>query len=232
MSLAGEGVVAIWNDIVPEARADFYEWHDREHMPERVGIPGFRRGRRYIALDGSPEYFTLYETDSPQVLSGSDYLARLDSPTPWTRRAVTGFRNVSRSLCRVALSLGTGQGGLLVTWRYDVAEGREEDQRRLLAQEVLPALVDRPGVCGAHLCIADRAASGIETAEKKARADATLVPGWVVMVEGATERIALEAACRDALPDARLAAAGALAPTQRGLYQLQYTRGKTGRGAR
>src|SRR5712675_2175888 len=87
MSLAGQGVVAIWNDITPEGRAEFFAWHNREHMPERVGIPGFRRGRRYIALAGAPEFFTLYETDSPEVLAGSDYLNRLNHPTPWTRRA-------------------------------------------------------------------------------------------------------------------------------------------------
>jgi len=50
MSLSGSGVIAIWNDITEEGRANFYEWHDREHIPERVGIPGFLRGRRYIAL--------------------------------------------------------------------------------------------------------------------------------------------------------------------------------------
>jgi len=54
MSLAGQGVVAIWNGIAPEGRAEFFEWHNREHMPERVGIPGFRRGRRYIAKYGAP----------------------------------------------------------------------------------------------------------------------------------------------------------------------------------
>jgi hypothetical protein len=117
MSLAGQGVVAIWNDVLPEGRADFFEWHNREHMPERVGIPGFRRGRRYIALSGTPEFFTLYETDSPEVLAGADYLARLNNPTPWTRRATAPFRNVALSPCRVALSLGTGQGGLLATLR-------------------------------------------------------------------------------------------------------------------
>ena len=56
MSLAGQAVVAIWNGIAPEGRTEFYEWHNREHMPERVGIPGFRRGRRYIAKYGTPEY--------------------------------------------------------------------------------------------------------------------------------------------------------------------------------
>ena len=49
------GVIAIWHDVLPEAKDEFYEWHSREHMPERVGIPGFRRGRRYLAVSGAPE---------------------------------------------------------------------------------------------------------------------------------------------------------------------------------
>jgi hypothetical protein len=226
MSLAGQGVVAIWNDILPEGRADFFEWHNREHMPERVGIPGFRRGRRYIALAGEPEFFTLYETDSPEVLAGADYLGRLNNPTPWTRRATAPFRNVSRSLCRVALSLGTGQGGLLATLRYDVVEGREEEQRRLLAHRILPELADRPGICGVHLCLADRGASLMETEEKKGRPKA-MVPNWVIMVEGASEIVRLEAACDAALASLTLIAAGAAEPIERGLYQLQYSRCKT-----
>ena len=84
MSLAGQAVVAIWNDIAPEGRIEFYEWHNREHMPERVGIPGFRRGRRYIAKYGAPEFFTLYEADTAEVLVGQDYLNRLNNPTPLT----------------------------------------------------------------------------------------------------------------------------------------------------
>ena len=35
-----------------------------------------------------------------------------------------------------------------------------------------------------HLCLADEAVSKIETAEKKARADTTLVPTWIVLIEG------------------------------------------------
>jgi hypothetical protein len=226
MSLAGQGVVAIWNDILPDGRADFFEWHNREHMPERVGIPGFRRGRRYIALSGTPEFFTLYETDSPEVLAGADYLNRLNNPTPWTQRATAPFRNVARSLCRVALSLGTGQGGLLATLRYDVVEGREDEQRRLLAYRILPELADRPGICGVHLCLADRGASLIETEEKKGRPKAR-VPSWVILVEGASEIVRLEAACGAALASSTLIAGGAGEPIERGLYQLQYSRCKT-----
>ena len=67
MGLAGSGAVAIWHDIAPEGRAEFYALHGREHMPERVGIPGFLRGRRYIAAHGIPEFFNLYETASPTM---------------------------------------------------------------------------------------------------------------------------------------------------------------------
>lgn len=209
MSLAGEGVVAIWNGIRPEARADFYEWHSREHMPERVAIPGFLRGRRYIALEGEPEYFTLYETETTAVLSGADYLARLNAPTPWTRRVTASFTDTSRSLCRVALSLGPGEGGLMMTWRFDFDPGMQ-------FEHILRHVAERPGVSGVHLCVADRAASGIDTVEKKGRPK-NAVPGWVMMVEGFAERAILEAACRELALEA---------PVERGLYQLQYTRSK------
>ena len=69
MSLAGPAAVCIWHDIAPEATDEFYQWHNREHMPERVGIPGFLRGRRYIAIAGAPTYFNLYEADSAEVLA-------------------------------------------------------------------------------------------------------------------------------------------------------------------
>src|SRR5271155_3446407 len=151
MSLAGEGLIAIWNGVAADAHDDTYEWHNREHMPERVGISGFRRGRRYRAIDADVEFFTLYETDTPLVHTGSDYTARLNDPTPWTRRSIPGFLDTSRSLCRVAASFGTGQGGLLVTYRYDVDPEREAAHRHLLAQQVLPVLADAPGVVGVHL---------------------------------------------------------------------------------
>ena len=42
-------------------------------MPERVGIPGFMRGQRYVALRADLAYFTLYEALSPEVVIGPDY---------------------------------------------------------------------------------------------------------------------------------------------------------------
>ena len=183
MSLLGRGAVAIWHDIAAEGREAFYAWHGREHMPERAAVPGFLRGRRYIAIDGMPEYFNLYETASTAVLAGSDYLERLNHPTPWTVATVKHFRGVARSLCEVAHSRGEGEGGLIATYRYDVADADAARHRKVM-RDALDRLVDSNGIAGAHLLVADTDASAIETAEKRARASGTEVPRWVVLVEG------------------------------------------------
>lgn len=174
--------MAIWHDIAPEGRDAFYAWHGREHMPERAAIPGFVRGRRYIALEGMPAYFNLYETADLDVLTGADYLARLNAPTPWTTSTVRHFRNVSRSVCEVAFSEGPGDGGLVATWRYDVPDAAAAAHRARAAAR-LSAVAKETDVAAAHLLVADTQGSAIETAEKRARADATLIPRWIVVVE-------------------------------------------------
>jgi hypothetical protein len=224
MSLAGLGVVAIWHDIAPEARDDFYEWHNREHMPERVGIPGFRRGRRFIAIDGTPEYFNLYEADSAEVLGGLDYLNRLNAPTPWTARVIPHFRNVARSVCRVAFTNGVGSGGVMLTMRFGIDAVRHEGTVEALRRRILPPVVYRKGVTGVHLCLADAAVSGLVTAERKARGnDPTAVPSWVLLIEGISQADVTGAA-EDIAPTL---AAHEARDTDRAVYRLENTRLKT-----
>ncbi len=184
MSLSGTGVIAIWHNLQESVRADFYEWHNREHMPERLAIPGFLRGRRYRALEGGPEYFNLYETADVSVLSSAAYLARLNAPTAWTRRVVPGFRDVARSLCRVHASFGVGQGGVMLTLRFAVAMTERDRVAARLADDVLPAIAAQPGISGTHVCLADETASAVATVESAARGTPTLVPTWMVLIEG------------------------------------------------
>ncbi len=225
--LAGEALVAIWHDIAPEGRAQFYEWHQREHMPERVAIPGFNRGRRWIRVGGDgQDWFNCYEVDRFEVLVGQDYLGRLNAPTPWTKATVVHFRNVTRGLCRVRASFGHGQGGAIGTWRFDAAPGHAADLERHLARVALAEIVARPRVLATHLCVTDEAGSRIETAEKKARASATDVPRWVVLIEAADPE-AITAATSDTLSDAALSSAGAVAPAIAATYRLESTRVKT-----
>ncbi|MEO8486128.1 MAG: hypothetical protein ABI585_07285 [Betaproteobacteria bacterium] len=221
MSLSGRGAIAIWHDIAPEGRDTFYAWHGREHMPERGRIPGFLRGRRYAALSGAPEYFNLYETATTAVLSGRDYLDRLDHPTPWTVATVKHFRNVARSLCEVAHTRGEGDGGMVATYRYDVAPGRASAHRKRM-RDAVDHRADAPGIAGAHLLVADAAASAIETAEKRARGSGTEIPNWIVLVESWGDADAFETSSRAFARDA--AFGDAVSVPDVAIYRLQNAR--------
>jgi len=182
--LAGEGVVAIWNDIAEAGRAEFYAWHLNEHMPERVGTPGFVRGRRYRAADKAtqPEFFTLYETSSFQVLQGTDYLSRLNDPTPWTRSTTAHFKNTTRSLTRVVASHGVGSGGALMTLRFDIADEAVKSVVPLLTS-ALETAARLPRISGVHLLSADAGVSGQATAESKGRKDLLAPARWALLLE-------------------------------------------------
>lgn len=220
MALAGGGAICIWNDITAEGRAEFYAWHNTEHIPERIAIPGFLRGRRYIARDAAtaPEFFTLYETATVDVLTSAAYLARLNAPTAWTKTATQGFRNTSRALTRVAGRQGAGSGGVLATLRFDVVADAGGEVSGRICSAVLPALVAMPQVVAAHLCLTNNAASAARTTESRDRTDILAAPEWVVLIEASGEAAAEGAAAR---AEAALAGLGARSIVT-GLYRLDF----------
>lgn len=225
MALCGEGAVCIWNDISEGDLIEFYAWHNEEHMPERVGIPGFRRGRRYRAADTetTPLFFTLYETTTPEVTTGQDYLNRLNAPTPWTQRITQTFRNTFRALTRVKVSLGPGCGGALATFRMTLADEVRQEFERKLADDVLPELARMPLICGAHLCMTDMSASASRTAETHDRTDIMEPPNTSILIEGCNNEAVKS--CRDALGASAVFANGQT--SESGVYVLEYTRLKT-----
>lgn len=225
MALAGRGVLAIWNGIAEEAEADFLAWHVREHIPERVAVPGFLRGRRYVALRGIPRYFNFYETTSAADLSAPAYLARLDRPSDWTKRVVRHFRDTSRTVCTVAVSTGLGDGAFLATLRMDGA-GRET---AALAEALAP-LGRRDGVVGVHLLRGDEAAGGQATAEKALRDAPDRTASWVLLVEG-VEAAPLESFLDRGADEVCEALALRCPEPERGLYRLQYGLGRDQLGA-
>ena len=226
MALSGEGAVCIWNDITPEGEAEFYAWHIEEHMPERVGIPGFRRGRRYIAEDvkTSPRFFTLYETETREVAAGQDYLNRLNDPTEWTKRATRAFRNTFRALTRVKASFGHGPGGLLATLRMTLDAPQRAEIGERLAVKVLPVITREAMITGAHLCMTDLEASASRTEESKGRDDIQVPPDTTILIEGCRAE-AVAAAAGKCIELANLV--GTAEPIV-GLYRHEYTRLKTG----
>jgi hypothetical protein len=214
--LAGNAVMINWSDVAPENRHAYYEWHSREHMVGRVAIPGFRRGRRYIAAEASRDFLVCYEVENVGVLTSKAYLDKANAPSELTRRTTPVVKNSARALARVKHSLGIGIGGCALTLRFDAAPGEEARLERHLVSEALPPIAGIAEITGAHFCVADLEASAIVPVERQGRP--TTVPRWIVMVEAVTLE-AVNAAC-DAHLQA-LAKNGCTGEIVRDTYTLQ-----------
>jgi hypothetical protein len=170
MPLRGSAFLAIWHDIEAHGELEYNDWHTREHMPERVAIPGFEAGRRFVDRNlAHHRYFTLYEAATLDALGSTAYRARLDAPTPWTRKVQPTFTNFVRSACRTAASEGRGTGGALATIRVDFADhGRREPFARASRTLAVEALAHH-GITSVHVGIAEPSVTRTPTAESALR---------------------------------------------------------------
>lgn len=183
-SLLGDAAVLIWNDVAPEGREPFYRWHDKEHIPERLGLPGFRRGRRFVRPGHSPQWLTVYEADDLAALVSPEYLARLNAPTAATVATLAHFRNTSRAVCRVARSVGASTGGHVLAMRLHADAARTDALCRYVEEEAFPRAMTRTGVVACHLFASDTSASFVNTTESGTRKFD--VPAWVLLCEAST----------------------------------------------
>jgi hypothetical protein len=204
MALRGHGAVIIWNDITSEGRNDFYNWHVNEHIPERVSIPGFLRGRRYIAIDNktAPEFLTLYETESTAVLSGADYLGRLNS----------------RCLAQTIIAKGQGVGRFMATLRIEHTEDGVELCRRLKAHaDRLSTTMVREEITGLAVCLSEVEISAVKTEESKGRSDILQPPIGAILIESVSET-----ALRQAVTEATVIL-DPLGDAAWGIYALEFS---------
>lgn len=218
MALIGSGVLAIWNGIAARAEDDFVAWHVHEHIPERVGLPGFLRGRRYVAVDGRPKYFNFYEAETPADFSSLAYRARLNAPTDWTKRVVADFTDTSRTVCEVAWSGGLGEGGWIETIVLETGLGSEDFKAGLSV--LRDAAARCPGIVGIHLLEGEGGVPQIDTAEKRLRGSPDRMAAWILLVEGCRPDPLLEFRAWDGSNDV-LNGLGAFVAA-RGSYQLQF----------
>jgi hypothetical protein len=220
MALKGRAFLAIWHDIVPEAEAEYGNWHTRQHMPERLGVPGFLVGRRAVDWNlGYQRWFTLYETRTLEVLSSEEYRARLNSPTHWSMRTQPTFRNFARSACIIAATIGRGVGGALATIRLDLPEGGMTEFEAQ-AEKLAFAIARLEGVTGAHFGVAAPGTTRVKTREAELRASTGEdVFDAVVIVDGVGRR-ELEAAMKGI--HAALTEAVEIAAETSRIYDLAY----------
>lgn len=218
--LLGKGIMINWNNVRPEHRAAYDAWHCHEHMVGRLKIPGFLRGRRYIAHEARRNFLTMYEVRDLDVLTGADYLAKANAPSALTLSTTPFVTDSIRGLARVRTSCGVGTGGCALTLRFDPLVDGVAGLERYLMAEALPQAARRHDIAGAHLIVADNSASRMTPVERQGRP--TTLPNWIVLIEGFTFD-AVRAVGDAWLSDERLQAHGAKPGIERDDYTLQFT---------
>jgi len=95
--MAQKGFLLVFMNPPPAFDEEFNAWYDSEHIPERLAVPGFLTGLRYVNIScGAPRYMAMYDLERSSVLESPEYLrVAFDNSSPWTKR-VTARARVQR----------------------------------------------------------------------------------------------------------------------------------------
>ena len=188
--MRGAGFLAIWSDVEPDHLTDYRHWLTREHTTERVTTEGFLGVRVFRAARADiARFFILYELESPEVLDGPAYLARLNAPTPWSQKTMPRLGKFIRGGGVMTARAGRGEGSTIVALRIE----RLPPNPRQFAD----ALVAFDGIAAVQIGATDLARTSVPTVEKGMRKDEGIFAGLVIIE--ALDVTALRGALREAV---------------------------------
>ena len=193
----GAGFLAIWSDVERSNLTDYRHWLTREHTTERVTTEGFLAVRVFRAdRSDIDRFFILYELETPEVLDGPAYLARLNAPTPWSQRIMPQLGNFMRGGGVVTARAGRGEGSTIVALRIEHLP--PSPQR--LADDI--AALD--GIAAVQIGATDIARTSVPTVEKGMRQNEGVFAG-LLLIEALDDK-----SLRDALRKAAEMAPGVI----------------------
>jgi hypothetical protein len=208
MPLKGNAFLGMWHDVEVGHEAEYHLWHTREHMPERLSLPGFQRGRRGVGPDlPRQRYLTIYEGETLEAFRSAEYLRRLNEPTPWSATMAAHFRHFLRVACETISTTGAGAGGAVATIRAHLDPGVGEIALIRAAPLLSERLMGLPGVCAVHIGLARPEYSDVDTTETELRPEMR-EPAFdvAILVEGVgeAELQAEQGAMREALSSSEI----------------------------
>ena len=221
MPLHGKGMLVVFTEVKARDERDFNEWYNREHIDERVNLPGFHRARRYVAVRGSPKYLATYECDTVEDLATPGYLQLLANQTPWSQAVMARFTQFNRLTLRVQVDQAHGVGGVVTVVRFTPDPRTRKALVAWLSETALPKVIARPGVVGAVA-----AENDLEVAHAPLQAKSMDHPRadeaeWVVLIEGG-DAGAVGAAARMTFTPPKLKTFGVSGTPTIGTYRLMF----------
>jgi hypothetical protein len=83
-------------DVPASVDAEWNEWYSTIYVPNYEKVPGVIRGRRYRAVEGTPQYLTYYEFEHPKV-SESDAWKAQQNAVPVSQQMRDHMRHATGS---------------------------------------------------------------------------------------------------------------------------------------
>lgn len=225
MKLYGKGLLITFTQVADKDEADFNEWYNREHLDERIDLPGFRRACRYVAVDAAIKYMSTYECLRPDDIGSPAYLKVLANQTDWSKRVMGGFTKWHRLMGIVVADAthGIGAAATLVRFRPEPKDG--DALAKWFNGGVLDAVNRSAGIVGSFAVAGDSAAEARLARGLGVKPDPE-IPEWCVLVQGSDLDATLEAA-KAHLGDKLGAVAARGAPTWE-TYRLMFLNERLG----
>jgi hypothetical protein len=132
--------------------AEFTDWYDNEHVPNRLATPGFGAAARFRATDGvEPEWLATYEI-KPGTLETPAYKALWENTSEREKRIMSSLRTLDRRVYAPlsdawadGVSLASGAPPVVLAVSMSVPPATEADLEAHYEQEHYPMLLAVPG---------------------------------------------------------------------------------------
>ena len=161
------GILFVWTSADPKHELDFNRWYDREHVEERVRIPGFVSGTRYQSVRGPRKYLGLYRTVSLDAFQTADYFKAFGQQTPWSVTNLQRMVDPMRRVCAIEAETGMGTGAWLTVLRLGAPAIGQDAEAKAGMAALGEKLLRIDGVIATRLLTPDATLSGPLPAEQK-----------------------------------------------------------------
>lgn len=142
---------------------EFNDWYDTEHIPERLRVPGFVNGERWIGADDPKLSIATYDLDAYDVLQSPAYRAIAgENLSVWSKRMTGKCRRICRFEGEQVLPghvAAPAHAGALMLFAMNWAAEDDAEFADWYRNEHLPRLAAVPGTLCARRFVIHKAVS-------------------------------------------------------------------------